>query len=76
VNALRAWLARPLGWFTFVFAEYVVAIAVLRGLDAAFPDLPMIVGLSVLAVTIGALFWFNLWLRRRLARAPRDADLR
>ena len=72
MRALRAWLARPLGWFTFVLAEYVIAVAVLRGLAAVLPlDLPPAFGVLVLAALVGGLLAFNLWLRRRL---PQEDD--
>ena len=64
MNALRAWLARPLGWFTFVLAEYVVTITVLRLLMPA--DTPLAIGSLVLIGLVVGIFALNLWLRRRL----------
>jgi hypothetical protein len=65
VTTPRSWLTTPLGWFTFVLAEYLVAIGLLRGLlpsgTSAAIALPILLGVVV------ALFAFNLWLRRRLA---------
>jgi hypothetical protein len=73
VNVLRAWLARPLGWFTFVFAEYAFSLLLLRALAAVLPaDLPVAVGLVLLAAIIVGLFVLNLWIRRRLADPDRD----
>jgi ABC-type antimicrobial peptide transport system permease subunit len=73
MRAMRAWLDRPFGWFTFVLAEYVVAVAVLRGLAAVLPvDLPRAFGVAVLVALVAGLLAFNLWLRRRLADADRD----
>jgi hypothetical protein len=73
MRALRAWLDRPFGWFTFVLAEYVVAVVVLRGLAAVLPvDLPRAFGVVVLMALVAGLLAFNLWLRRRLADADRD----
>jgi hypothetical protein len=70
MRALRAWLDRPFGWFTFVLAEYVVAVVVLRGVAAVLPvDLPRAFGVVVL---VAGLLAFNLWLRRRLVDADRD----
>ena len=69
MNVLRAWLAKPLGWFTFVLAEYLIAIGILRAVLPA--DTPTAVGLPVLAGVIVALFACNLWLRRRLAGRDR-----
>ena len=73
MRALRAWLDRPFGWFTFVLAEYVVAVVVLRGLAAVLPvDLPRVFGVVVLVALVAGLLAFNLWLRRRLADEDRD----
>ena len=73
MNALRAWLARPLGWFTFVFAEYAVALVLLRALAAVLPpDLPVAVGVVLLAAVVVGLFLLNLWIRHRLADPDRD----
>jgi uncharacterized membrane protein len=72
VNTLRGWLTTPLGWFTFVLAEYLLAIGVLRavlpsGTSAA-------IALPILLAVVAALFACNLWLRRRLARRDDDRD--
>ncbi len=73
MRALRAWLDRPFGWFTFVLAEYVVAVVALRGLAAVLPvDLPRAFGVVVLVALVAGLLAFNLWLRRRLADWDRD----
>jgi hypothetical protein len=65
VTAPGGWLTTPLGWFTFVLAEYLVAIGMLgvllpSGTSAA-------IALPILLAVVVALFAFNLWLRRRLA---------
>ena len=70
MTPLRAWLGRPLGWFTFVLAEYVITIALLRAVLPA--RLTTALGVIVLAVTVVGLFAFNLWLRRWLARPDRE----
>jgi hypothetical protein len=73
MRALRAWLDRPFGWFTFVLAEYVAVVVVLRGVAAVLPvDLPRAFGVVVLVALVAGLLAFNLWLRRRLADADRD----
>jgi hypothetical protein len=73
MRGLRAWLDRPFGWFTFVLAEYVVAVVVLRGLAAVLPvDPPRAFGVVVLVALVAGLLAFNLWLRRRLADADGD----
>jgi hypothetical protein len=69
VNALRALLARPLGWFMFALAEYLVAIAVLRAVVPE--DTPVAAGIAILVAVVAGLFAFNLWLRRRLAQRDR-----
>jgi len=71
VKGLRVWLSRPLGWFTFVFAEYVIVIVVLRAVLPAHVSLAF--GLLVLAAVVAGLFLLNMWIRRRLP--PPDPDL-
>jgi len=67
VNALRDWLARPLGWFTFVLAEYVVTIVVLRALMPQRVSIAL--GLIALVGVVAGLFVLNMWIRRRLPPA-------
>jgi hypothetical protein len=61
----RRWLTTPLGWFTFVLAEYLVAIGLLRVLVPS--GTSTAIALPILLGVVVALFAFNLWLRRRLA---------
>jgi predicted Na+-dependent transporter len=57
----------PFGWSTFVLAEYVLALLLLRALATVLPsDLPVAVGVLILAVVIGGMFALNMWIRRRL----------
>jgi hypothetical protein len=70
VNGVRAWLRAPLGWFSFLLAEYVIVIAVLR---VVLPDrMPVAVGLVVIAAVVGGLFLVNLRLRRWLSAGDPD----
>jgi hypothetical protein len=70
VNRVRAWLRAPLGWFSFLLAEYLIAIALLR---VVLPDrMPVAVGLVVIVAVVGALFLLNLRIRRWLSRADPD----
>jgi hypothetical protein len=65
VRRVRAWLRAPLGWFSFLLVEYLVAIALLR---AVLPDrMPVAVGLLVIAAVVGTLFLLNLRIRRWLS---------
>jgi hypothetical protein len=65
VNGVRAWLRAPLGWFSFLLAEYVIVIALLR---VVLPDrMPVAVGLVVIVSVVGALFLLNLRIRRWLS---------
>jgi hypothetical protein len=65
VNGVRAWLRAPLGWFSFLLAEYVIVIALLR---VVLPDrMPVAVGLVVIVAVVGALFLLNLRIRRWLS---------
>lgn len=70
MRGVRAWLRAPLGWFSFLLAEYLVAIALLR---AVLPDrMPVVVGLVVIVGVVAALFVLNLRVRRWIAAADRD----
>jgi hypothetical protein len=70
VNRVRAWLRAPLGWFSFLLAEYLIAIGLLR---AVLPDrMPVAVGLVVIAAVVGGLFLVNLRLRRWLSAGDPD----
>jgi uncharacterized membrane protein len=70
VNRVRAWLRAPLGWFSFLLAEYLIAVALLR---AVLPDrMPVAVGLVVIAAVVGALFLLNLRIRRWLSGGDPD----
>jgi hypothetical protein len=70
VNGVRAWLRAPFGWFSFVLAEYLIAIAVLR---AALPDrTPVAVGVVVIVAVVVALFVVNLRIRRWIAAGDPD----
>ena len=65
MNRLRAWLRAPLGWFSFLLAEYLIAIALLR---VVLPErMPVAVGLVVIVAVVGALFLLNLRIRRWLS---------
>jgi hypothetical protein len=65
MNRVRAWLRAPLGWFSFLLAEYLIAIALLR---EVLPErMPVPVGLVVIVAVVGALFLLNLRIRRWLA---------
>lgn len=65
MNGVRAWLRAPLGWFSFLLAEYVIVIALLR---VVLPDrMPVAVGLVVIVAVVGALFLLNLRIRRWLS---------
>jgi membrane-anchored protein YejM (alkaline phosphatase superfamily) len=65
VNRVRAWLRAPLGWFSFLLAEYLIVIALLR---VVLPDrMPVAAGLAVIVAVVGALFLLNLRVRRWLA---------
>ena len=65
MNRVRAWLRAPLGWFSFLLAEYVIVIALLR---VVLPDrMPVAVGLVVIVAVVGALFLLNLRIRRWLS---------
>jgi hypothetical protein len=69
VNGLRAWLRAPFGWFSFILAEYLIAIALLR---AVLPDrMPIVVGVVVVAAVVGALLLVNLRIRRWIAADER-----
>src|SRR5262249_31664441 len=70
-RGLRVWLTKPLGWFTFVFGEYLVAIAVLRAVLPAHVSLAL--GALVLVGVVGGLFALNMWIRRRLLPGDPDA---
>jgi uncharacterized protein DUF202 len=70
VTGLRRWLRTPLGWFSFILAEYVVAVGLLR---IVLPDkVPLAAGLAVIVAVVAALFVFNLRIRRWIAAADRD----
>jgi membrane-anchored protein YejM (alkaline phosphatase superfamily) len=65
VNGIRGWLRAPLGWFSFLLAEYLIVIALLR---VVLPDhMPVAVGLAVIVAVVGALFLLNLRIRRWLS---------
>jgi hypothetical protein len=65
VNGVRAWLRAPLGWFSFLLAEYLIVIGLLR---LVLPDrMPVALGLVVIVAVVGALFLLNLRIRRWLS---------
>jgi hypothetical protein len=70
MNGVRAWLRAPLGWFSFLLAEYLIAIGLLR---TVLPDrMPIAVGLVVIVAVVGGLFLLNLRIRRWIAADDPD----
>jgi hypothetical protein len=66
VNPLRGWLRTPLGWFTFVLTEYLLAIGILRALLPS--GTSAAIALPIVLAFVVALFACNMWLLRRIAR--------
>jgi hypothetical protein len=70
VSGVRAWLRGPLGWFSFLLVEYLIAIALLR---IVLPDrMPVVAGLLVIVAVVAVLFVLNLRVRRWIAAGDRD----